>query len=85
MQKFYLALDLIDDRILISEYKAWHQKVWPEIIESIKASGIMLLDIYSVGNRLFMVIEANDDFSFERKSAMDKDNEKVKVWETLSV
>ena len=82
-QKYGLALDLIDNPQLIAEYKAYHQKVWPEIIKSIKDSGITVLDIYCVGNRMFMTIEANEDFSFEKKSAMDANNPKVQEWEEL--
>lgn len=82
-QKFCLALDLKDDAQLMREYKAYHQKVWPEIIQSIKKSGIMVLEIYNVGNRMFMIIEGDEDFSFEKKSAMDANNPKVQEWEDL--
>ena len=58
MQKFCLALDLKDDPKLIAEYEAYHKNVWPEIIESIKKSGIKVLDIYRTGTRMFMIIEA---------------------------
>jgi L-rhamnose mutarotase len=82
-QKFCLALDLKDDQKLIEEYKELHQNVWPEIKKSIKDSGITVLDIYCSGNRLFMIIEADADFTFEKKSEMDSNNEKVQEWETL--
>lgn len=82
-QKFCLALDLKDDPALIAEYKLMHQDVWPEIIESIKNTGITVLDIYCTGNRLFMIIEADAEFSFEKKSASDAQNAKVQEWETL--
>jgi len=82
-QKYCLTCDLIDDPQLMAEYKVYHQNVWPEIISSIKDSGITLLDIYSVDNRMFMIIEANADFSFEKKSAMDDANPKVQEWEAL--
>lgn len=83
MQKFCLALDLKEDAQLISEYKVYHKNVWPEIVASIRQSGIKVLDIYCTGNRLFMIIEADDDFSFDKKAMMDKDNKKVQEWETL--
>ncbi len=67
MQKFCLALDLKESDQLINEYKTYHQNVWPEIIDSVKASGITVLDIYCTGNRLFMMIEADKDFSFDKK------------------
>jgi L-rhamnose mutarotase len=82
-QKYCLALDLKDDPQLMAEYKAYHQEVWPEIIKSIKDSGIEVLDIYCVGNRVFMIIEAGEDFSFEKKTAMDANNPKVQQWEEL--
>jgi L-rhamnose mutarotase len=82
-QKYCLALDLKDDKQLIAEYKAYHQNVWPEIIKSIKDSGITVLDIYCIGNRMFMIIEADADFSFEKKSASDAGNAIVQQWEEL--
>lgn len=82
-QIYYLALDLKEDPQLITEYKLYHQKVWPEIIESIKAAGIECLDIYCIGNRLVMKIEANARFSFEAKAKADAQNEMVQKWETL--
>lgn len=82
-QKYCFALDLIDDPQLMEEYKAYHQNVWPEIIKSIKDSGIEVLDIYCVGNRMCMIIEANEKFSFESKSKMDANNPKVQEWEEL--
>jgi len=79
------ALDLKDKPDLIAEYKKYHQKenVWPEIIASIKDSGIQALDIYLVGNRLFMIMEVNDDFTFEAKQKSDQSNPKVVQWEQL--
>lgn len=78
-----LALDLVDDPALIAEYERYHKNVWPEIVASIRDSGITALDIYRTGNRLFMIIEADDTFSFERKAAMDAANGKVQAWEEL--
>ena len=83
MKKYCLALDLKNDSELIAAYKQHHLAVWPEVIESIKQAGITLLDIYCTGNRLFMIIEADDDFSFEKKAALDAENERVQEWETL--
>jgi L-rhamnose mutarotase len=78
-----LCLDLKDEPSLIAEYEQWHRNVWPEILESIKGSGINSMDIYRAGNRLFMIVEASDDFTFEGKAAMDQRNPKVQEWEQL--
>ena len=83
MKRYCLALDLVDDPALIAEYERMHEKVWPEIQESITSAGIDAMEIYRFSNRLFMIMEVNDSFSFERKSAMDQQNEKVKQWEEL--
>ena len=83
MQKFCLACDLKEDEDLIAEYEKFHAAVWPEIQQSILDSGITLLDIYRVSNRLFMILEATDDFSFEKKSAAEEGNAKVQEWEEL--
>jgi L-rhamnose mutarotase len=77
------SLDLVNDDELISGYKDHHKNVWPEIIKSIKDSGIVTLDIYLVENRLFMIMEVDKTFSFEKKNAMDSENQKVQEWETL--
>ncbi|OYX28926.1 MAG: L-fucose mutarotase [Flavobacteriales bacterium 32-35-8] len=82
-KKYYLFCDLKDDEKLIAEYKAYHKKVWPEIIKSIKDSGIVNMEIYNKGNRLFMIMEVNDTFSFQKKAEMDANNTKVQEWETL--
>ena len=83
MKRYCLALDLKDDAALIAEYEAYHQNVWPGIIKSIQDSGILNLEIYRVANRLFMLLETADNFSFERKSEMDTGNPEVQQWERL--
>jgi len=83
MKKFCLALDLIDDSELIAEYEKYHQNVWPEIKQSILDSGIKNMEIYRVQNRLFMIVEADENFSFEAKNEADKNNLKVQEWEEL--
>ena len=83
MNRYCLALDLKDDEKLIEEYEKYHLKVWPEIIQSISSTGIVAAEIYRTGNRLFMILETNEEFSFEKKAAMDAANEKVQEWEDL--
>src|SRR3989442_4438400 len=78
-----LTLELKDDPALISEYKRYHQKIWPDIEESIKAAGIADMEIYLLGTRLFMVMEVDEHFSFEAKAKADRNNPKVREWEQL--
>ncbi len=83
MKRYTLTLDLKDDPALIAEYEAYHREVWPEIMDSIRQAGITNMEIYRLGNRLFMIMETEDDFSFEKKAAMDAANPKVQEWEAL--
>lgn len=85
MKRYCLALDLVDDPALIAEYENWHKakNSWPEIKKSILDAGIIDMEIYRTGNRLFMIMDTDETFSFERKSAMDAANPKVQEWEKL--
>lgn len=82
-RRYCLTLDLKDDPALIAEYKRYHAKVWPEIIESIKSAGVLDMEIYLLGARLFMILEAGPEFSFEAKAKADRANPKVQEWEEL--
>ena len=82
-RRYCLTLDLKDDPRLIAEYKRYHEKIWPEITESIKAAGIEDLEIYMHGTRMFMVMEVSERFSFESKATADRENPKVREWEEL--
>jgi L-rhamnose mutarotase len=82
-RRFCLTLDLKDDPRLIAEYKRYHEKIWPEITQSIKDCGIEGMEIYLLGTRMFMIMEVNKSFSFEAKGKADRLNPKVQEWETL--
>lgn len=83
MKRFCLALDLKDDPEVIAGYEKRHQQVPPEIRKSIADAGVIHMDIYLTGNRLFMIMDTEDDFSFEEKERMDLANPKVQQWEAL--
>jgi L-rhamnose mutarotase len=82
-KRYCLTLDLMDDPDLIAEYRRYHQKIWPEITRSIKDAGIVDMEIYLLGTRMFMVLEVSERFSFDAKSASDRANPKVREWEEL--
>jgi L-rhamnose mutarotase len=82
-RRFCLTLDLKDDPQLIADYKRYHQRIWPEITRSLRDSGIENAEIYVLGTRMFMILEVNQQFSFEAKARMDAANPKVQEWEQL--
>ena len=82
-RRYCLTLDLKDDLKLIAEYKKYHERIWPEITASIREAGIVDMEIYLLGTRMFMIMEVSDRFSFETKNKIDSGNPKVKEWENL--
>jgi L-rhamnose mutarotase len=82
-RRYCLTLDLKDDPKLIAEYRRHHQKIWPEITKSIRDAGIEDLEIYLLGTRMFMIMDVNEQFSFETKTKADHENLKVREWEEL--
>jgi L-rhamnose mutarotase len=82
-RRYCLTVDLKDDSALIAEYCKYHEKIWPEITQSLQDSGIEDMEIYLLGTRLFMILEVNEKFSFEAKARADQQNAKVQEWERL--
>jgi len=83
MPRHCLALDLKDDAALIAEYELIHQGVRPEILRSIREAGITEMQIYRIGNRMFMILETTAEFSFAAKAAADAADPWVQAWEQL--
>lgn len=85
MPRFYYALDLRDDAAAIAEYENWHRpdKVWPEIVASIRAAGIEDMEIFRTGNRLVMMMQVPDDYDAAGKQAADAADPRVQEWERL--
>lgn len=83
MPRHCLTLDLKNDENAISEYKRYHVKIWPEVKKSLLDAGIIDMEIYLTGTRLFMIMEVDDQFSLSAKAAADAANAKVQEWERL--
>ncbi|MHA7129610.1 L-rhamnose mutarotase [Algoriphagus namhaensis] len=85
MKKYCLALDLIDDPKSIQAYEQHHatENMRPAILAHDRACGITSMEIYRTGDRLFMIMETEDDFSFEAKAKKDAENPLLVEWEKL--
>lgn len=77
------TLDLKNDPVLIQEYEEYHKALWPEIKDSILKAGVLEMEIYRWENRLFMIMEVDEAFTLERKTALDAENPIVQEWENL--
>lgn len=66
-KRYCQTLDLRDNPELIAEYRRRHSKenVWAEILEGIRSVGILEMEIYILGTRLFMIVETPEDFNWD--------------------
>jgi len=84
MKQYAMTLNLKDDAALIEKYKAHHRAVWPEVLQSLKAVGILEMKIYLLGRRMFMVMDTVDEFDpdvdFARYLTLDA---RCPEWEEL--
>ncbi len=71
-KRYVQTLELRDNPDMIEEYRKWHSEEyhWKEIRDGIKAVGILEMEIYILGTRLVMIVDAPDDFDWQ--TAMDK-------------
>ena len=72
VKRYCQTMDLKNNPDLIAMYKKCHSQAeaWPEIRESIRSVGILEMEIYIAGSRLFMIVETPLDFDWE--TAMNK-------------
>lgn len=72
VKRYCQTLDLKDDPELIKEYVKRHSEAeaWPEIRAGIREVGILEMELYILGTRLFMIVETPLDFEWD--SAMAK-------------
>jgi L-rhamnose mutarotase len=72
VKRYCQTLDLKDDPELIAEYIKRHSEAeaWPEIRQGIRQVGILEMELYILGSRLFMIVETPLDFEWD--SAMEK-------------
>ena len=70
-KRFCKMLELRDDPDLIAAYKKAHAKgqAWPEITRGIREVGILDMEIYLAGNRLFMIMDTVPDFDHDMAMA----------------
>jgi L-rhamnose mutarotase len=85
VKRYCQTLDLKDDPKLIEEYKYWHQKehIWPEITKGIHEVGILDMEIYLLGTRLCMIMDAPEDFNFDQQMAKLAQLPRQAEWEAF--
>lgn len=82
-KRYCQTLDLKDDPALIEEYVKRHSEAlhWPVINEGIRSVGILEMEIYLLGTRLFMIVETPPDFNWEEAFAQLAKLPRQEEWE----
>jgi L-rhamnose mutarotase len=83
MPRQVLAIDLKDDSV-VATYREYHQRVWPEVLESLRASGVLDVQIYVLGRRVVMIANLEDGADLRRAFATRiASHPRVAEWERL--
>ena len=82
-KRFCKTLTLRDDPELIEEYKKVHAKgaAWPEITQGMRDVGILDMEIYLTGTRLFMIMDTIPDFNHDKAMAELATKPRQSEWE----
>jgi L-rhamnose mutarotase len=83
--RFCKTLTLRDDPRLIEEYKKTHAPgaVWPEITQGMRDVGILDMEIYIAGNRLFMIMDTIAGFDHDKAMAELAEKPRQSEWEAF--
>lgn len=83
VKRYCRTMNLKDNPELIAEYRKRHSQEhsWKEIREGIKQVGILEMEIYILGNRLFMIVETPLDFDWDTAMARLATLPRQQEWE----
>ncbi|MBN2699376.1 MAG: L-rhamnose mutarotase [Bacteroidales bacterium] len=84
-KRFCKILLLKDDPQLIEQYRKVHAPgaVWPEITRGMREVGILDMEIYINGNRLFMIMDTVTDFNHDKAMAELAGKPRQSEWEAF--
>ena len=82
-KRYCQTMDLRDNPELIAEYRRRHSEgeAWQEIIDGIRSVGILEMEIYILGTRLFMIVETPLDFDWDTAMARLAKLPRQQEWE----
>ena len=83
VKRYCQTLSLKDNPELITEYRKRHSQgeVWPETLAAIREVGILEMEIYILGTRLFMIVETPLDFEWDTAMARMATLPRQEEWE----
>lgn len=83
VKRYCQTMDLRDNPELIAEYRRRHsrEEAWQEILDGIREVGILEMEIYILGTRLFMIVETPLDFDWDAAMARLATLPRQQEWE----
>lgn len=81
MKRFCQMLELVNDKELIEKYVEVHAHVWPEVMAGQHEVGILDMQIYRLGNKVFMICDTVDEFDWQKDMARLAKLPKQAEWE----
>ena len=83
VKRYCQTMDLRDNPELIAEYRRRHsrEESWQEILDGIREVGILEMEIYILGTRLFMIVETPLDFDWDTAMARLATLPRQQEWE----
>ena len=83
-KRYCKSLKLENDPVMIEDYKKVHAPgaAWPEITQGMKEVGIVDMEIYLLGNQLFMIMDTVADFDHEKAMKKLARLPRQSEWET---
>jgi len=83
MKRYGMTLMLKDGEEIVDRYKEYHRHAWPEVIDRLREVGIVNMRIYLLGRRMFMYMEAVDEFEPERDFPKLNELPRYREWDEL--
>jgi L-rhamnose mutarotase len=85
IKRYVQFLEISDDPELIAQYRKWHSQEynWKDVRDGIREVGILEMEIYLLGSRLVMIVDAPVDFRWSEAMKRLATLPRQAEWEAL--
>ena len=84
MTRHVFLVHLRDDPAAIAAYREHHQRVWPEVIGSLRRAGVEAMEIHLLGRTAVMIVEVGEGIEVRGAFLAHRaSSPRVAEWETL--
>ena len=85
LKRYVQFLEISEDPELVAQYRKWHSEgySWQEVRDGIREVGILEMEIYLLGSRLVMIVDAPVDFRWSEAMKRLATLPRQAEWEAL--